>query len=237
MVFFAKLSHQNIIKYNENYKIIVNNLNVHDSIKQEQIEDIEEDNRVYLLSSKRYLFLYTALIVVISTVLFFIEKILFSFFISIVSIMSLSIAIFSPLMLIIEETTVGENTILQHEVKSFIEIIDKLINSQEYGLTLVLILVAILIPLIKSSTILIYNFLRVFKEESESYDILKTLGWWSMVDVAVLMILINFVTVEDAVSSEIVVESGLYFFIIYLFLSTISIYQLIYHPKKATIQP
>lgn len=231
MVFFAKLSHENIIKYNENSKIVVNTLNLSDHIEQEKIEKLNKESEVYLLSSKKYLLLYTILIIVIAGVLFFMEKILFSLFISIVSIMSLSIAIFSPLIVMIVEITKEDTTLIQHNVKTFIDIIDNLLNSQQYGLTLTLILVAILIPLIKASIILIYNFLRVFGEDCESYDIIKTMGWWSMVDVVIFIILIDFVTLKDTISNEIVVESGLYFFIIYLFLSIISIHQLIYAPK------
>ncbi|MCK5853867.1 MAG: paraquat-inducible protein A [Sulfurovaceae bacterium] len=239
MLFFAKLSHENMIKYKESSNIMVKNSDLYYDMKQEKIDRLNKESNAYLWSSKKYLFLYTILIVVVALVLFFMEKILFSFFISIVSIMSLSIAIFSPLMLIIAESTQKGTVLLHHEIKTFIEIIDQLLHSKEYGLTLMLVLVAILIPSIKSLIILIYNFLRVFKKKSksyESYDIIKTIGWWSMMDVITLIILIDILILKDNIYSEIIVGNGLYFFILYLFLSMLSVYQLLNPPKSTTIQ-
>ena len=228
MVFFAKLSHQNIMKYNENSQTIINNLNLYDTIKQ---EEIKEESQRYLRNSKKYLLLYTVLILIISTVLFFIEKILFSLFISIVSIMSLSIAIFSPLTLTVVESSMRGETLLTYEVNSCVETVLKLLHSQEYGLMFSVLFITIFIPLIKSSTILIYDFLRVFGDNNESYDIIKAFRWWSIVDIAIIAILINFTMVEKSISNEIIVENGVYFFIIYLVLSTVNLYHFIYHKK------
>lgn len=228
MIFFAKLSHQNIMKYNENSQIIINNLNLYDTIKQ---EEIKEESQRYLWNSKKYLLLYTALIILISTVLFFIEKILLSLFISIVSIMSLAIAIFSPLTLIVVESGTRGETLLTYQVKSCIETILKLLDTQEYALMSFLIFATILVPLIKSSTILIYDFLRVFGDNKESYSIIKTFRWWSIIDIAIVAILINFTMLENSISNEIIVENGVYFFIIYLLLSIVNFYHFIYHTK------
>jgi len=218
MLFFAKLSHENAIKYNESSRLIIN-------IKDDNL-DIK--SRVYLSKSKNYIFLYFIPVLVIGSVLFFLEKSLFLLFISIISIFSLSLSTFSPLLLIVSERTDVTTLSLHQEALTFIEIIDTLIEHGDYFLTLVLVFVALLIPFIKSSIILIFNILYIFGEDCKSYNIIKNIGIWSIVDILILVFLIGFCTIKGISFGEIVVESGLYFFIIYLFLSLISIYQLIH---------
>jgi len=218
MLFFAKLSHENTIKYNESSRLVIN-------IKD---DNVDVKSRVYLSKSKNYIFLYFIPVLAIGSVLFFIEKSLFLLFISIISIFSLSLSTFSPLLLIVSERTDVTTLSLHQEALTFIEIIDTLIEHGDYFLTLVLVFVALLIPFIKSSIILIFNILYIFGEDCKSYNIIKNIGIWSIVDILILVFLIGFCTIKGISFGEIVVESGLYFFIIYLFLSLISIYQLIH---------
>jgi uncharacterized paraquat-inducible protein A len=63
--------------------------------------------------------------------------------------------------------------------------------------------------------------------DSELHQIIKTIGKWSMVDVLVVAILVVFFTTNEEMTSEMIIESGLYFFMIYIFLSMISTYEML----------
>ena len=196
MFFFAKQSYENTIKYNETSKIIINKLNIIDNItlkvdtllhemnfkffgnEQLKLNMLIKESQEYLSKSKRYLWFYFLLLLIVSVVLFFIDKNLFLLFISIVAIMSLSIAIFTPILLLIVKTSdmvvIGQIS-LQHEVKTIVGVISKLIDIGNYLLAFVLILVSILIPFIKSFIILVHNFLRLLGQDSELHNIIKNI--------------------------------------------------------------
>jgi len=63
--------------------------------------------------------------------------------------------------------------------------------------------------------------------DSELHYIIKTIGKWSMVDVLVVAILVVFFTTNEDVTSEMIIESGLYFFLIYVLISMISTYEML----------
>jgi len=123
MLYFLNLSHKNTIKYNEQSKIIINKLNIIDNLKlkldillhemkfkefgkteQFKFNQLNKESQAYLAESRKYLLLYFLIIVIVATALFFLERNLFSLFISIVAIMSLSIALFTPMLLLIVKT-------------------------------------------------------------------------------------------------------------------------------------
>jgi len=248
ILFLANKSYTNTIQYNEKSKSIVDKLNIIDNVKlkldtllnemnfkkfgeteQAKLNRLNQESKVYLSESRKYLLLYFITIVVVAITLFFLDKNLFSLFISIVAIISLSIALFTPILLLIVKTKdiiiIGQIS-LQHEVKTIVGVIGKLIDIGNYILAFVLILVSILIPFIKSIIILIHNFMRLLGHNSELYQIIKIIGKWSMVDVLVVAILVVFFTTNEDMTSEMIIESGLYFFLIYIFFSMISTYEM-----------
>ena len=249
LLYFANQSQENTIKYNEISKIIVDKLNVMDNIKlkldtllheisfkafgeteQAKLNRLNQESQAYLERSQIYLLLYFLTVLVVAILLFFLDRNLFALFISIVAIMSLSIAIFTPMLLLIVKTIdmiiIGQIS-LQHEVKTIVGVIGKLIDIGNYLLAFVLILVSVLIPFIKSFIILIHNFLRLSGRNSELHHIIKAIGKWSMVDVLVVAILVVFFTTNEEMNSEMIIESGLYFFMIYIFFSMISTYEML----------
>ena len=249
LLYFANQSQENTIKYNEISKIIVDKLNVMDNIKlkldtllheisfkafgeteQAKLNRLNQESQAYLERSQIYLLLYFLTVLVVAILLFFLDRNLFALFISIVAIMSLFIAIFTPMLLLIVKTTdmiiIGQIS-LQHEVKTIVGVIGKLIDIGNYLLAFVLILVSVLIPFIKSFIILIHNFLRLSGRNSELHHIIKAIGKWSMVDVLVVAILVVFFTTNEEMNSEMIIESGLYFFMIYIFFSMISTYEML----------
>lgn len=247
--YFANLSYQNTIKYNQTSKIIIDKLNVVDNLKlkldtllcemqfksfeqskQAKLNRLNKESQTYLVKSKKYILFYFLSILLVGILLFLIEKNIFSLYISVIAIMSLAIAIFTPILLLIVKTpdmlVIGSLS-LQHEVKTIIGIIGKLINIGNYILAFVLILVSLLIPFLKSFIILTHNILRLNGRDSELHQIIKTIGKWSMVDVLVVAILVVFFTTNEDVNSEMIIESGLYFFLIYVVLSMISTYEML----------
>ena len=249
ILYFANISYENTIKYNEKSKTIIDKLNIVDNLKlkldtllhemkfkefgeteQFKLNKLNQESKAYLAESRKYLLFYFLIIVIIAIMLFFLERNLFSLFISIVAIMSLSIALFTPMLLLIVKTqdlfVIGQLS-LQHEVKTIVGVIAKLIEIGNYLLAFVLILVSILIPFIKSFIILIHHFMRLLGRDSELHQIIKTIGKWSMVDVLVVAILVVFFTTNEEMTSEMIIESGLYFFMIYIFFSMISTYEML----------
>ena len=249
LIYSAHQSQENTIKYNEISKIIVDKLNVMDNLKlkldtllheinlkefgeteQAKLNRLNQESQAYLERSQIYLLLYFLTVLIVAILLFFLDRNLFALFISIVAIMSLFIAIFTPMLLLIVKTTdmiiIGQIS-LQHEVKTIVGVIGKLIDIGNYLLAFVLILVSVLIPFIKSFIILIHNFLRLSGRNSELHHIIKAIGKWSMVDVLVVAILVVFFTTNEEMNSEMIIESGLYFFMIYIFFSMISTYEML----------
>lgn len=249
MLYFSNLSYQNTINYNKTSKIIIDKLNVVDNLKlkldtllcemqfksfeqskQAKLNRLNKKSQKYLAESRKYLLFYFLTIFLVGILLFLIEKNIFPLYVSVVAIMSLAIAIFTPILLLIVKTpdmlVIGSLS-LQHEVKTIIGVIGKLINMGNYILAFVLILVSLLIPFIKSFIILIHNILRLNGRDSELHQIIKTIGKWSMVDVLVVAILVVFFTTNEDVNSEMIIESGLYFFLIYVVLSMISTYEML----------
>jgi len=245
----ANQSYTTTIKYNETSKIIIDKLNIVDNLKlkldillhkmkfkefekteQAKLNKLNEQSQTYLAKSQKYVFLYGLIIVLMAILLFFLERNIFSLFISIVAIMSLLIALFTPMLLLIVKTqdliVVGQLS-LQHEVKTIVGVIDKLIKLGNYLLAFVLILVSIIIPFIKSIIILVHNSMRLLGHDSELAQIIKVLGKWSMVDVLVVAVLVVFFTTNQEITTEMIIESGLYFFMIYIFLSMISTYEML----------
>jgi len=248
-LYFANQSQTNTLKYNETSKVIIDKLNIIDNLKlkldtlleemnfkefgeteQAKLNRLNKKSQAYLSESKKYLLFYFLTVFLVSILLFFLEKNLFSLFISIVAIMSLSVAIFTPILLLIVKTNdmliIGQLS-LQHEVKTIVGVISKLLDIGNYILAFVLILVSVLIPFIKSFIILIHNLLRLSGQDSELHHIIKTIGKWSMVDVLVVAILVVFFTTNEDMTSEMIIESGLYFFMIYIFFSMISTYEML----------
>lgn len=248
-MYFVTLSYQNTIKYNQTSKVIINKLNVVDNLqlkldtllcemqfksfeqsKQAKLNRLNKKSQEYLAKSKKHLLFYFLTIFLVGILLFLIEKNIFPLYVSVVAIMSLAIAIFTPILLLIVKTpdmlVIGSLS-LQHEVKTIIGVIGKLINMGNYILAFVLILVSLLIPFLKSFIILIHNILRLSGRDSELHKIIKTIGKWSMVDVLVVAILVVFFTTNEDVNSEMIIESGLYFFLIYVVLSMISTYEML----------
>lgn len=249
ILYLTSNSYQNTIKYNEKSKIIIDKLNIVDNLKlkvdnvlhelnfkpfeatqQAQLNKLSKESKYYLAKSYEYVLFYFLTILIVSMILFFFEKKLFSLFISVVAIISLGIAIFTPILLLIVKTpdmVIVGTLSLQHEVKTIVGVIGKLLNIGNYILAFVLILVSILIPFVKSLIILIHNILRFIGRDSELHYIIKTIGKWSMVDVLVVAILVVFFTTNEDMTSEMIIESGLYFFLIYVFISMISTYEML----------
>lgn len=248
MLFFANQSSKNTIQYNKTSKIIIDKLNIVDNLKlkldiilqemnfkgfegreQARLNRLNQKSQGYLVKSRKYLLLYFFTVLTTTILLFFLDKNLFALFISIVAIISLSIALFTPILLLIVKTKdiiiIGQIS-LQHEVKTIVGVIGKLIDIGNYILAFVLILVSILIPFIKSIIILIHNIMRLLGHNSELHQIIKIIGKWSMVDVLVVAILVVFFTTNEDMTSEMIIESGLYFFLIYIFFSMISTYEM-----------
>lgn len=256
LLYFANKSYESTLKYNQKSKIIIDKLNIVDNLKlkadrvlheldfksfdvtqQSKLNKLSKESEHYLTKSYQYVLFYFITILIVSIILFLFEKKLFSLFISLVAIMSLGIAIFTPILLLIIKTPdmiiVGTLS-LEHQVQSVVGIVGTLIDMGNYIVAFVVTVVSILIPLIKSLIILIHNILRFMGRDSELHYIIKTIGKWSMVDVLVVAILVVFFTINQNVTTEMIIEGGLYFFLIYILFSILSTYEMFTIEKSSS---
>jgi len=243
LLYLGKLSYSETIEFNKKTETIVKKSTIYENIKlnldtfikdisfkllgggkEAELKKINAEREKNLYNSKKYA-LYYFLLILVTSVILYTQKDLFSLFISIVALISLTIAIFTPILVLIVKTNemagIG-SVVLQYDVKTIIGVIKKLFNSGNYLLFIVLLLFSIIIPFAKSIIILLST---IFKG-SELHNIIKAIGKWSMVDVFVVAIMVVLYTVNSDINSKVIVESGLYFFLIYVIVSMVSSYEI-----------
>jgi paraquat-inducible protein A len=249
LIYLGMLSYDETTQYNSKSEMIEEKVNIYNNIKLEmdillknisfellggekeaELKRLNYESQTHLTNSQLYTIYYFLLFLIIASFLFFTDKDVFSLFIATVALISLSIAVITPILLLIVKTNdmsvIGE-IVLQYEIKTIIGVIIKLFSSGNYPLFVVLLFFSILIPFIKSLLIFVNAILQQFGRENEIHNILKAIGKWSMVDVFVVAVMVVLYTVNDDVNSEMVVESGLHFFLIYVIVSMVSSYQVL----------
>jgi hypothetical protein len=179
-------------------------------------EKIERDFKL----SYRYLYLYFGLIFLFMPIFFYIDRAFFIIYLGFSALLTLYFAIFSPLVSVLVHNSmpiIGD-VILSFESKSVTSTIMKLFSRSDYLIASILTLFSIVVPIFKSLTLIIYGF---FKEKGVLVKFIEKIGKWAMVDIFVVALLVVFFSTNQDIHTEMKLEVGIYFFVGYIFISTV----------------
>jgi len=112
--------------------------------------------------------------------------------------------------------------VLSYESKTIVGTIEHLYNSQNYPVAITILLFSIVVPLIKSITMIVIIILKELHIVKKLLNFFKYLGKWSMVDVFVVSLLLVYLSAGSSQNSYSEIENGLYLFLIYVILSIIT---------------
>ena len=140
------------------------------------------------------------------------------------TLMSLAFGLITPVLMVTihKEVEYLGDIVLSFESKGIIDSILKLFHSGENTVAIVILLFSVIIPLIKSLTLLFVLIFPFIKISHKVLIFFKYIGKWSMVDVFVVSIFLVFLAGNDSQITHAKIEFGLYFFLIYVLLSTIT---------------
>jgi len=182
-----------------------------------ELEKLKKESKT---SSRKYFILYMILvgIVFISTLFHLYNSYLF---LAIFSFISLIFGLINPVLMI----TIHKNieylgdVILSFESKGILDSIYKLYEKSELVLASVIFLFSVLLPLFKSAFIIFAVWFRDFVSKRKIITFFKYVGKYSMIDVFVIAILLVYLSSNSNDISDANIAQGLYFFLLYLFLS------------------
>ncbi len=189
--------------------------------KKERLESLA--NHSYS-QSFNYLYYFFGVVVIFLLIFWLVDREFAVIFISLMAIESLIFALISPLLSMIIYKSfplLGEVT-LSFESKSIITTIKKMYDDSNYLLALLVLSFSILLPFIKSITILLYGISKELNRRSKIVKVVEKIGKWSMADVFIVAILVVFFSTKGDINTALSLQVGLYFFVGYVLLSMIS---------------
>ncbi len=191
---------------------------------QEKIKRIQKESKELkaksILIAKKYALLATILLIVSLFGYFQVTTIL----LSIGALISLINGLITPILMI----TVHKNieylgdVVLSFESKGIIGSIEKLYSTGNYPVAIVIALFSVLIPAIKTLSLLILSIFEKQKFAKKMVLFFKHLGKWSMADVFVVSLLLVFLSSSSTDVSKAEIEIGLYFFLTYVIFSILA---------------
>lgn len=184
-----------------------------DSIREEQLFAKEK--------AKEYTIYFMILLVILLLTYFFTSLRLYTFLGSMAAFMTLALGLITPIFMVTihKEVEYLGDVVLSFESKGVIGSIEKLIDSGDVVVAIVIFLFSVLIPLLKVFSLF---FVSLFIQSRFAHSIIKffkIIGKWSMVDVFVVAVFLVYLTANNADVSRAEIEVGLYFFLAYVIVS------------------
>ena len=135
--------------------------------------------------------------------------------------MTLFFGLLTPILMVTihKEVEYIGDVVLSFESKGVIGSIEKLFESSDITVAVVILLFSVVVPIFK---ILFLFFSAIFMKSGFAHKIvlfLKMIGKWSMVDVFVVAVFLVYLTANKGDVSRAEVEVGLYFFLAYVIVS------------------
>ncbi len=242
LIFLGYQSYKNSSSYIELSKIISHKNNTTKSMQKKLNKFLEElslgiydkyssnNDKLKLLSknadtaynnSINYLYYFFMATFLFGIIMFLIDKELFLVFLGIATLISLVVALFSPLLMMTIYKSfplIGE-VILSYESKSISSTITKLFHQANYIVAAIVLTFSVLIPFFKSILIISYGFFKETGIAKKLVRFIEKIGKWSMADVFIVAVLVVFFSTKQDIHTSIKIEVGLYFFIGYVLLS------------------
>lgn len=240
MLYWSISAHQKALAYEKNTRAFIEQMGVKEQA-QFQLKELaesfslglyqnEEKEQMEKIRSRQKELKETSVQNAMYAILLGIGILVFSFFVSLrtfsvmgslVGLVSLWIGLSTPIMMmtIHKEVEYLGDVVLAFESKGVWGSIIKLFESGETVVALTILLFSVLIPGVKTITLL---FVSIFMESPFAHEIVrffKMIGKWSMVDVFVVATFLVYLAGNGGEVSRAEVEVGLYFFLFYVIVS------------------
>ena len=161
---------------------------------------------------------------VIILLYFILDLNIYALLVAFSSLVTLIFGLITPILMIVIHKYVDflGDVVLSYESKTIVGTIEHLYNSQNYPVAITILLFSIVVPLIKSITMIVIIILKELHIVKKLLNFFKYLGKWSMVDVFVVSLLLVYLSAGSSQNSYSEIENGLYLFLIYVILSIIT---------------
>ncbi len=182
---------------------------------------IRDKQEAAMMKAKEYTMYFMAFLGISLLSFFFVSLRTFTLFGSLTALLTLILGLITPIFMVTihKEVEYLGDVVLSFESKGVIGSIEKLFESGDVVVALVILLFSVLIPVLKVLSLLIVS---VFMKSSFAHGIIKffkMIGKWSMVDVFVVSVFLVYLTANKGEISRAEIEVGLYFFLAYVIVS------------------
>ncbi len=173
---------------------------------------------------KKLLYYFLGVNLFILLLFFLLPKFYYVLTITINSLIMLFFGIMTPILLIVihKNVKVLGDVVLSFESKTILGSILHLLESGNYPVGLIILLFSIVVPFIKTLTMLLILYLKEFNVAKKLLALFKHLGKWSMLDVFVVALLLVYIGAGSSQNSYSQILSGTYLFASYVIFSIIS---------------
>lgn len=240
MVFFGEKAHEQAVLYEEVTVELVSFQGVEaqaslqlekfaksilgDFFNDEQklnLDKIKQKQEIAMLKAKEYTLYFMVVLGVMLLSFFFISLRAFTLFGAVSAMLTLILGLITPILMVTihKEVEYIGDIVLSFESKGVIGSIQKLFESGDVIVAIVILLFSVIVPVLKILSLL---FVSVFMQSKFAHSIVKffkMIGKWSMVDVFVVAVFLVYLTANKGEISRAEVEVGLYFFLAYVIVS------------------
>ena len=184
-------------------------------------EGLRTQQTYAMQEAKRYTYYFMGLLALLLSAYFFISLRAFTIFGALGALMTLVFGLITPILMVTihKEVEYLGDIVLSFESKGVVGSIEKLWESGDIAVALVILLFSVIVPVLKVLSLL---FVSVFMQNRFAHTIVKffkAIGKWSMVDVFVVAVFLVYLTANKGDVSRAEVEVGLYFFLAYVIVS------------------
>lgn len=185
------------------------------------LKDIHGKQETARMKAQEYTIYFMAFLGISLFSFFFTSLRTFTLFGSLAALLTLTLGLITPIFMVTihKEVEYLGDVVLSFESKGVIGSIEKLFESGDVVVALVILLFSVLIPILKVFSLLIVS---LFMKSSFAHGLIKffkMIGKWSMVDVFVVSVFLVYLTANKGEISRAEIEVGLYFFLAYVIVS------------------
>lgn len=196
----------------------------------EALKGIKDRAEMHQQLSHKYTKLFIATLVLMFLLHGFLKSKISLLALLIITVIALVTGWFAPILAIVayQDIPVLGQSVFQFESKSIVSALQKLYESGQSAIAVVIFVFTILTPIFKSLMMLVVLFSQNLHFSQKSIRILKTIGKWSMLDVFVIAILVTYFTTKSGGATDATLQIGVYYFVTYVIASMILTYLINY---------
>lgn len=189
--------------------------------KKAEIDKIRALQHDAMKKAQRYTYYFVGILSMVLCAYFVMSLQAFTIFGAMAAMISLFYGLIAPILMVTIHKKVEYlgDIVLSFESKGIVGSIEKLWESGDMVVAMVILIFSVLIPIVKISSLL---FVSIFIESTFAHGLVKffkAIGKWSMVDVFVVAVFLVYLTANKGDVSRAEIEVGLYFFLSYVIVS------------------